>query len=171
MEKVKKHAGAKMTSQLRHNFQANQAVHEADDVTTANFQNQVNFMSFCGPKFLILFTAAGWSALPYSINFGLIQKVFSYSKSAPMIMFLGKTVGRSLEECTTRSTFPSSRPISSSFVKRLFSPILFRATSRIWLETVRNPKADIVSFELLYNLSSNLKVVGGMLADQHRMIV
>ena len=50
MEKVKKHAGAKMTSQLRHNFQANQAVHEADDVTTANFQNQVNFMSFLVPS-------------------------------------------------------------------------------------------------------------------------
>ena len=32
MEKVKKHAGAKMTSQLRHNFQANQAVHGADDI-------------------------------------------------------------------------------------------------------------------------------------------
>ena len=161
-----------MTSQLRHNFQANQAVHGADDVTTANFQNQVNFMSFCGPKFLILFTAAGWGALPYSIKFGFIQRVFSYSKSAPMIMFLGKTVGRSLEECTTRSTFPSSRPISSSFVKRLFSPILFRATSRIWLEGERISEPDLVSNGLLCNLTT-LKVFGEVVVvvELHPMTV
>ena len=39
-----------MTSLLCHNFQANQAVHEADYVTTMNFNSQVRAMSVCGPR-------------------------------------------------------------------------------------------------------------------------
>ena len=39
-----------MTSQLRQIFQASQAVHGADDVTTPSFQSQVNSMSICGPQ-------------------------------------------------------------------------------------------------------------------------
>ena len=33
-----------MTSQLRHNFLASQAVHGADDVTTLHFKSQVNYV-------------------------------------------------------------------------------------------------------------------------------
>ena len=39
-----------MTSQLRHNFQASQAVHEAVDITALHFQTQVNSLSVCGPQ-------------------------------------------------------------------------------------------------------------------------
>ena len=57
------------TSQLRHNFQASQAVHKADDIRTLNFQSQFNSMRACGPKLILLFTAAGWSSQSYTINF------------------------------------------------------------------------------------------------------
>ena len=39
-----------MTPQLCHNFQASQAVHWADDITTPNFEILVNSMSTCGPQ-------------------------------------------------------------------------------------------------------------------------
>ena len=56
-----------MTSQLRHYFQVSQAVQEADDVATPHFQSLLEFVV---PKLILLFTKAGWSAKPYSINFG-----------------------------------------------------------------------------------------------------
>ena len=39
-----------MTSQLRHFFQASQAVHGADDVTTPPFKSQVHSLRVCGPQ-------------------------------------------------------------------------------------------------------------------------
>ena len=60
-----------MTSQLRYYFQASQAVRGADDVSTPHFYSQVNSLSVFGPKLILLFTTAGWSAQPYSINFGI----------------------------------------------------------------------------------------------------
>ena len=42
--------GAWMTSQLCHCFQTSQAVHGADDITTPNFQIEVNSLSICGPQ-------------------------------------------------------------------------------------------------------------------------
>ena len=59
-----------MTSLFRHYFQASQAVHEADEVTTPHFQSQVNSLSICGPKLILLFTKAVWSAKPDHFNFG-----------------------------------------------------------------------------------------------------
>ena len=41
--------GAWMTSQLRHNFQASQAEHEADDITTLHFESHVDSLSVCDP--------------------------------------------------------------------------------------------------------------------------
>ena len=66
-----------MTSQLRHNFQASQAVHGADDIMTPRF-SQVNSLSICGPQ--VLFTAEGWSAQPYSANFETVS-IFSLFSS------------------------------------------------------------------------------------------
>ena len=40
--------GALRTSQLCHNFQAIQAVHGADDITTPNFYSQVDSLGICG---------------------------------------------------------------------------------------------------------------------------
>ena len=54
-----------MTSQLRHNFAASQAVHGADDITAPHFYSQVNSLSFCGFKVKLLLSPAH----PYSINF------------------------------------------------------------------------------------------------------
>ena len=56
-----------MTSQLRYNFQADQAVHVADDITTLHFQI---LLALVVPKLIQLFTTEGLSAQPYSINFG-----------------------------------------------------------------------------------------------------
>ena len=39
-----------MTSQLRQNFHASQAVDRANDVTTLNFKSQVNSTSVCSPQ-------------------------------------------------------------------------------------------------------------------------
>ena len=39
-----------MTSQLCHNFQAIQAVHGADDVTSPHFKSLVNSLSVCVPQ-------------------------------------------------------------------------------------------------------------------------
>ena len=47
--------GAWVTSQLRHNNQASQVLHGADDITTLNFYNQVNSMSIVGPQVDTLF--------------------------------------------------------------------------------------------------------------------
>ena len=45
-----------MTSQLRHNFLASQAVHGADDVITPHFKSQVDSLGVCGPKLILLTT-------------------------------------------------------------------------------------------------------------------
>ena len=58
-----------MTSQLRHFFQAIQAVHVADDITTPQFLSQVNSLRVCGTQVDTL--KVGRSAQPYSINFEL----------------------------------------------------------------------------------------------------
>ena len=50
-----------MTSQLRQNLLASQGLHGANEVTI--------LLAFMVPKLLLLFTAAGWSVQPYSINF------------------------------------------------------------------------------------------------------
>ena len=63
-----------MTSQLCHVFQASQAVHVADDITTPPFKTQFNSLRVCGPQVDTLFTKAGWSAQPYPINFGLTDE-------------------------------------------------------------------------------------------------
>ena len=39
-----------MTSQICYNFQACQAVHWAEDITTLHFQSQVYSLSVCGPQ-------------------------------------------------------------------------------------------------------------------------
>ena len=39
-----------MILQLRHNFQACQAVHGADDITTPIFYSQINSVSVCNPQ-------------------------------------------------------------------------------------------------------------------------
>ena len=39
-----------MTSQLRQNFQASQAVHRADDIATPHFWIQVNSLSVSAPR-------------------------------------------------------------------------------------------------------------------------
>ena len=49
----------------RHNFQACQAVHEADAVITLTFESLVNSMIVWGPKV----TTVDWSAKPNSVNF------------------------------------------------------------------------------------------------------
>ena len=41
---------ALLTSQLHKNYQASQAEHGADDVTTPHFYSQVNLLSICGPQ-------------------------------------------------------------------------------------------------------------------------
>ena len=43
-----------MTSQLRRFFQASQAVHGADDITTLPIQTQVNSRGVCGPQVVTL---------------------------------------------------------------------------------------------------------------------
>ena len=55
-----------MMSRVYHNFPASQVVNGADDVTTLIVLIQVNSMSVVAK----LFATAGWSAQPYSINFG-----------------------------------------------------------------------------------------------------
>ena len=55
--------GAWMTSLQWHYFQASQAVHGADGVTT------LNAMIVCGPKLILIFPTAGWSAPPNCTNF------------------------------------------------------------------------------------------------------
>ena len=57
-----------MTSQLYHYFQASQAVHVADDITTQHFLSIL--LTFVVPTLTLLFTKVGLSAQPYSINFG-----------------------------------------------------------------------------------------------------
>ena len=43
-----------MTSQLRLNVQASQAVHGADDsMMTTHFYNQINSLSICDPKLIV----------------------------------------------------------------------------------------------------------------------
>ena len=39
-----------MTSQLRHKFQASQALHTADYISTPHFLSLVNSLSICGPQ-------------------------------------------------------------------------------------------------------------------------
>ena len=41
---------ALMTSQLRHNFQASQAVHGAEDIKAPHIYSQVNSLSICAPQ-------------------------------------------------------------------------------------------------------------------------
>ena len=50
----------------RKKFQASQAA-QADDITTPNFQSQVNSLRICGPQVDAIIQA--WSAQPYFINF------------------------------------------------------------------------------------------------------
>ena len=58
-----------MTSRLRHFFQASQAVHVADDITTPQFLSQVNSLRVCGTQVDTL--KVDRSAQPYCINFEL----------------------------------------------------------------------------------------------------
>ena len=44
----------------------------ADDVTTPNLPGHVFAMAISAPKFLLLFTTAGWNVQPYSIKFALL---------------------------------------------------------------------------------------------------
>ena len=58
--------GALMASQLSHNFQSSPAVHGVDGVTSPHFLKQgLNEV----PELILLFSAEGWSAQPYSTNF------------------------------------------------------------------------------------------------------
>lgn len=51
------------------------------------------------------------------------------SNTAPMAIPSGSTVGKSFNECTTKSIHPVDRAVSNSFVKRDFSPIFGRGIS------------------------------------------
>ena len=53
-----------MTSQLRHNFLASQAVHGADDVITPHFKSQVDSLGVCGPKLILLTTLPQKAGVP-----------------------------------------------------------------------------------------------------------
>ena len=47
-------------------------------IMTLDFQNQVNYLSIWGPQVdTVIYTTAGWSAQPYSINF---EDISAYSK-------------------------------------------------------------------------------------------
>lgn len=64
----------------------------------------------------------------------------SYLHIAPMAIPSGKVVGRSLSECTMKSTWFCPNAISNSFVNKLFSPILGSGLSKI-----SSPKVDMVT--------------------------
>ena len=51
-----------MTPQLRHNFQASQAVHGADAITATHFSARSILLALVVPKLIILFTTEGCSA-------------------------------------------------------------------------------------------------------------
>ena len=51
-----------MTPQLRHNFQASQAVHGADDIRATQFSDRSILLALVVPKLILLFTTGDWSA-------------------------------------------------------------------------------------------------------------
>ena len=72
--------------------------------------------------------------------------IFTHLHTAPMHIDFGKTEGRSFSECTTMSTFSSSRAISSSLVNRLFSPIY----------NIRFQFSGIISSTVIFPLCRNI---------------
>ena len=62
-----------MISQPRHNCQASQGVHGGYDIIAPNFRARSIIWVLVVPNLILLFTTAGWSAQPYSINFGYSQ--------------------------------------------------------------------------------------------------
>lgn len=62
-------------------------------------------------------------------KFNYIKKI--YFNMAPRAIPAGSVVGKSFNECTTKSTRPLSKASSSSSVNRDFSPIFGKDLSRI----------------------------------------
>ena len=71
-----------MTSQLRYNFQATQAVHGADDITTMRFRARSILLAFVVPKLILIFAAEGLLTQPYSINIAATVTVQSKSQNS-----------------------------------------------------------------------------------------
>ena len=99
-----------MTSELRQNFQASQAVHWADDITTPH---QVNCLSICGPKLILLFTRESRSGQIYSIDFVVVTQPLG---CLPAYLKNWEAVGANLAGCLAFSF--SFFPSSLSLVKR-----------------------------------------------------
>ena len=75
-----------MTSQLRHNYQASQAVLEADDVTTRVFKARLILSAFGVPRLRLFFTDEGWSAKPHSLG----STATTVCKKLILVLFLLK---------------------------------------------------------------------------------
>lgn len=79
---------------------------------------------------------------------------YTHFNMAPNAIPSGNDVGKSFNECTTKSTRPLSRASSNSSVNKDFSPILGKDLSKIL-----SPLVTIVTVNKMYSLSfeSSLK--------------
>lgn len=76
-------------------------------------------------------------------RFHKLTEPVTYLVIAAIVKPSGSCVGRSFNECTTKSISFLSSAISNSLVNKLFSPILDSATSKILSPVVLMPTLDL----------------------------